>query len=73
MTEIRYTLTVYLTQPVGVGEDPTAYHTRESLRILEKQVIKALGKLDGDADCEVMTYDILRDGPYAPVVEKADV
>lgn len=59
MTEVRYTLTVWITQSVERDEDPRDYLTSEVKRDLEKIVLKALRKLDGDADCEVFDAETL--------------
>ena len=62
MTEVRYTLTVYITQAIEDTEHPDAWTNRDTCRWLERQVIKALSKLDGDADCEVMQTELIFDG-----------
>lgn len=67
MTEIRYTITVYLTQAVDPAYDePEDYASPASRRIIEKAVLQALRKLDGDADCEVIETTILRDTDEPP-------
>jgi hypothetical protein len=58
---IVYTLSVTVTRPVRpydtetTVEDTAAWMLeREAKRELEREVLKALRKLDGDCDCEVL-------------------
>jgi hypothetical protein len=58
---ITYTLSVTVTRPVRPNDydDPIAEVAewmlgREAQRELEKEVLQALRKIDGDCDCEVM-------------------
>lgn len=50
-----YTLSVTLTRPVEETELPSAYLTSVSYRALEREILQALRRVEGDADCEVMT------------------
>ncbi len=58
---ITYTVSVTITRPVRLFntddtiEDTAAWMiSREAERELEKEILKALRKLDGDCDCEVL-------------------
>ena len=60
--DIIYTLTVTITRPVRIdNHDDTLQETADWMlspvakRELEREVLKALTRLDGDCDCEVMT------------------
>ena len=59
--DITYTLSVTVTRPVRLfNNDDTLQETadwmvsREATRELEKEVLQALRKIDGDCDVEVM-------------------
>jgi len=55
----RYTLTVYLDQPVYEDDDPQAYLTPKAKTQLERNVIHVMRTMDGDVDCEVMDATIV--------------
>jgi len=63
-TVVRYEITVTLVRPVRYdNEAPMSDQeewaiSREAKRELEREVLRAMRKLDGDADCEVMTATI---------------
>ncbi len=65
---VRYTVNLTIERPIRREEwDATytemehlsSYTERPTLREIEKEIIKALRKLDGDADCEVMDAQIV--------------
>jgi hypothetical protein len=63
--DITYTLTVSVTRPVKIYDteftiEQTAewMASRDAQRELEKEVLKALRKLDGDCDVEVLTSEM---------------
>jgi len=71
---IRYTITLTIDRPVGgwtCDETPDEHAEaaewmagREAKREIEREVLRALRVLDGDADCEVTdTERITEDGP----------
>lgn len=66
---VRYTLTVTITEPLGLIDDGDVSHdeytaqrddlyddmtSSAAMRAIERKVIAALSKLDGDVDCECM-------------------
>jgi hypothetical protein len=58
---VTYTISLTVTRPVRLyNHDDTLEETaawmvsREAQRELEKEVLQALRKIDGDCDCEVM-------------------
>lgn len=59
--DITYTLSLTVTRPVRANDydDTTAdvaewMRGKDALRELEKEILQALRKIDGDCDCEVM-------------------
>lgn len=61
---VRYTVTVWLTQPLEMDHDndnPEDWLSRESKRTIERDILKRLTTMDGDADCEVIDAEILND------------
>ncbi len=62
--KVRYTLTVYVDRPIDAEGDDMAtaeawYLAPKTRAALEREVIQALRKLDGDCDCECMTAEII--------------
>lgn len=62
MIKVNYTLTVYIAWQVDDGDDPNQYIDAATKRALEKDVIRALSRIDRGADCEVMDTEIVNDG-----------
>ena len=64
-TTVEYTVTVTVTRPVRYDrEAPMAEQeawsvSADAKRELEREVLHALRKLDGDCDCEVIDANIL--------------
>jgi hypothetical protein len=61
-TSVRYTVTVWLTQPLEMDDDndnPEDWLSRESKRTIERDILKRLTTMDGDADCEVLDAELL--------------
>jgi len=64
-TTVEYTVTVTVTRPVRYDhEAPMAKQeawsvSADAKRELEREILRALRKLDGDCDCEVIDANIL--------------
>jgi hypothetical protein len=57
---VRYTIALTLTVPVENQEAVAAYTSQAAKTGVERNVLMALRKLDGDADCEVMDAEAVQ-------------
>jgi hypothetical protein len=64
MTIVRYTVTLYLTSPIGADEDPQEYVTPIAQRGIERMIIQRLRTLDGDTDCEVIDTELVDENDH---------
>ncbi len=54
---MTYTLTLTITRSVGDADEAAWMRESKAQRELEREVLRALKKLDGDCDVEVMTVE----------------
>ena len=60
----RYTLKVWIDRPSREEDDLEWMSTKDARRELEREVLRALKVVDGDADLEVLDVEIIHeDGP----------
>lgn len=64
---VRYTITLTIERPVRydydepLSEQEAWMVSRDAKRELEREVLRAMRKLDGDCDCEVMDAEIVKE------------
>jgi hypothetical protein len=64
-TSVRYELTLTVVRPVRYDHDAPMSEqeewavSRDAKRELEREVLRAMKRLDGDCDCEVMSAAIV--------------
>lgn len=66
MTEVRYTVTVYITQQIDPDESEHEWYAgQEAKTLMERNIIRTLKRhllnREPDVDCEVMAAELLSD------------